>query len=353
MIAALVKKDVKLYFRNRFIAVVTIMGLVFYAILYYMLPAQVDETLDIALFIENPQATQIDERFEEYFEFTSFDSEAAMLAALEEEGDYLAGIAISASEAAAIDRGEKASIRAFYAPGIPTEVKNAYDDLLTITANGASPAFGGQFGRIDEEAVVLGPDMLESPIPIRDRFVPMMLLFLLAVEVMGVASLIMQEAESGTAQAVLTSPLRLSQFFTGKVIMGLAVAFVQLILLAAVIGKMSTSPLELMVTLLLGSFMIVGLSFLIASISRDYMSVLAWGMLVIIVFSIPAIAVLLPGLATAWAELIPSYFLVDAIHRILNFNASWGEIGSHLVVLFAAGLATMALGSALLRRRFQ
>jgi ABC-2 type transport system permease protein len=353
MIGTLVWKDIKLFFRNQFFAVITVLGLVAYVALYFLLPTEVDDSLNVAVYLENPQATTVDESFAEFFDYTLFDSEEAMREALQDDnGAFLVGLAISEEEAAAMTRGEETQINAVYAPGIPAETKQVYDDLLVVMANAANPTAAASFARVNETPIVLGNDIYDAPIPLRERIIPMLLLFILSVEVLGLATLITQEVEKGTARAILTSPLRLYQFFTGKALMGLLLAFSQLLVLVAITGKISTSPLLLLVTLLLGSFLIVGIGFLIAAISKDNMSVLAWGMLVIILFAIPAMSIMLPGLATGWVELIPSFFLVDSLHRILNFDAGWADVGRNLAILFAVSAGTLLVGAAVLRRRF-
>ncbi len=353
MIGALVLKDIKLFFRNQFFAVVTVLGLVAYIALYFLLPAEADDRLNVAIYLENAQATTVDESFADFFDYTLFTSEEALRDALQDDNsEYLVGLTISEEEAAEITQGDATDIGAVYAPGIPAEVKQVYDDLLVVMANAANPSAAATFGRVNETPVVLGNDIYDTPIPMRERIIPMLLLFILSVEVLGLATLIIQEVEKGTARALLTSPLRMHQFFTSKALMGMLLAFGQLVLLVAITGKISTSPLLLLATLLLGSFLIVGTGFFIAAISRDNMSVLAWGMLVIILFAIPAISIMLPGLATGWIELIPSFFLVDALHRILNFDAGWADVGRNLTILFATGAGTLLLGAAFLRRRF-
>lgn len=353
MTGALVLKDIKLFFRNQFFAVVTVLALVAYIALYFLLPSEVDDGLNVAVYLEEPQGTMVDESFAEFFDYTLFDSEEAMRTALQDSNsEYLVGLAISEEEAAAMTRGEAAEIGAIYAPGIPAETKQVYDDLLVVMANAANPAAAASFARVNETPVVLGNDIYDAPIPIRERIVPMLLLFILSVEVMGLATLIVQEVEKGTARALLTSPLRMPQFFTSKALMGMLLAFSQSLLLVGITGKLSSSPLLLLVTLLLGSFLIVGVGFFVAAISRDSMGVLAWGMLVIILFAIPAMTIMLPGLATGWVELIPSFFLVDSLHRIMNFDAGWADVGRNLAILFATGAALALLGAAVLRRRF-
>ena len=49
MIGTLVRKDLLLFFKNRYFAVITIMGLIAYTIIYYIMPRAVDQTLEIGL----------------------------------------------------------------------------------------------------------------------------------------------------------------------------------------------------------------------------------------------------------------------------------------------------------------
>ncbi len=50
-IGALVAKDLRLFFRNRFFAFVTVLGLVFYVIVYWAMPPAVDELLRLGLLV--------------------------------------------------------------------------------------------------------------------------------------------------------------------------------------------------------------------------------------------------------------------------------------------------------------
>ena len=53
MIGTLVVYDIKLFFRHRFFAIVTALGLVAYLSIYFLLPNQMDERLGMAFFIED------------------------------------------------------------------------------------------------------------------------------------------------------------------------------------------------------------------------------------------------------------------------------------------------------------
>ncbi len=352
MIGALVVKDMKLFFRNRFFAVVTVLGLVAYLIIYFLMPSQVDESLGMAFFLENPESSSLYEALTDEPDAYVFDSEAEMLTAMEETNDFFVGLSIPEESAAAIAKGEEVTLNAYYAPGVPAEAKQIFHDVLVMIANAANPEMLANFDRFQETEIVLGNDMSRAPLSMRDRFVPLLLMAIVIMEVFGLATLLTRDVENGTARALITGPLRLHQFFIAKVLIGMILAFGQLLILITIMGRLGTAPLLLLTTSLLGGFLMVGTAFLIAAISKDNMSVLAWGVVSFILYFIPGLSIMLPGLSTGWMEVIPSFFFVDSLHRILNFEAGWADVNRNLAMLFALGIGTLAIGSAVLRRRF-
>ena len=352
MIAALIEKDLTLYFRNQFFALVTGLGLVAYLVIYFLMPASADDALSFGLHVEEAAPSAINQRLGAFVTAERFNSEEALLAALE-ENELPAGLSLTAEQVAAIERGESATVSAYYAPGIPEDVRSAYDDVLTVLINVAGTPAGDEFGSIQETSEVLGPDLSGQPIAARDRLLPTLILAVLITETMGLATLITEEVEKNTVRALLTSPLQLSHFFTGKTIMGVSLAFVQVLLIVIVTGKITAAPLMLVTTLLLGSLLVTGLAFIIAALSRDFTSVMGYSVIFLLVLAIPAITVIFPAIATEWVEVIPTFYLVDTLHRILNFDAGWSDVGLNLLVLSIISLGALGLGSLTLRRRLQ
>ena len=352
MIGTLIVKDFKQFFRNRLFAVMTVISLIGFITIYFLIPDQVDENVGIAFWIENPATFPAYQILSENDNYGFLESEAAMLTTLEESNDYFVGLAIPEAAAVAAANGDPVTMTAYYAPNIPNEAKQIFEDVMIMLANSADPAIVANLNRINDTRTILGNNIYDAPISMRDRILPMLLVFILSVEILGLATLIVREVENGTARAMITAPLRLHQFFTAKALMGMLLAFTQLTLIVAITGKLATSPLLLLTTLFLGSFTIVGIGFLVAAVAKDNMSVLAWGMLVLLLFGIPGISIMLPGLATRWMELIPSFFLVDSLHRILNFEAGWVDVSRNLMMLTLVGIGTMMIGATVLRRRF-
>jgi len=200
---------------------------------------------------------------------------------------------------------------------------------------------------------VLGPDTSGEQIPARDRMRPLLAVALIMFEALGLATLISEEVESGTAQALLVTPARARDIFAAKGFIGVTLAFGQAALFLAVVGGMGSQPLIILVALLLGAALVTGVGFLIASAARDMMSVMAWGALALIIFTIPAFGILFPGAISDWVKAVPSYYLADTLHQAADFDAGWGSVWPDLLILLGFDLALILAGIRVLGRRFQ
>jgi ABC-2 type transport system permease protein len=346
IIGALVSKDYSLFFRNRFFAIVTVLGIVFYlAIYFWVMPKSVDESLDIGLYapVPLPAFEQIDE---EGMKIQVVESEKTLKDAVI-EGDYIAGIALPADIRDSLISGQKPKIKVYFASDVPQEYKDAIELLIRELAYEQT----GQELAIEVSEEILGPDMMGMQIPPRDRMRPMLAVLLLIFETFGLASLISEEVERRTIQALLVTPVTIKGFFVAKGITGISMAFIQAALFMAIAGGMNQQPLIIVTTLLLGAILVTGIGFIIAALSKDFMAVLAWGMVTLIPMFIPSFGVMFPGSVTDWIKVIPSYYLVDTVHRVANFGAGWGDIWLNLLILFGFDLVLVWIGIMALRRK--
>lgn len=350
MIRALIEKDVKLFFRNPLFAVITVLVMVVFVGAYYLLPGTTEDTLGLALYVEGQARDQVTDLFSEGLEAEVFDSEEGLVEAVE-DGEYPAGLVVTTEALTRAASGEETAVKVYYTPGITTDLREAYNDILTIAINYHRLGSEGTIN-IQAQEEVMGPDLLGEAIPARDRFMPAMLLLIAVVEMLGLSTIIVEEVEQDTVTALLTTPLQVGQFLTSKAVKGVALAFGQLLFVVLVTGLIVRGPAMLLVTLLLGCLLIVGLAFILASFTSDMMSVMSWGILVYIILLIPALGVLFPGVAGGWVRAIPSHYFITALHRIINFGASWGDVASSLLILLATGVVALAVGSLALRRRF-
>jgi ABC-2 type transport system permease protein len=345
---ALIRKDVQLYFSNRFFALITLLGLVVYIVIYFLLPTTVDDSLALGLYAaEMPPALESLLTEGEVSLYRAGTVEALQEAVL--DGVVPVGFVFPDDLPAQLLRGEQATVQLLLSPDLPPEFAEMYEAILHEFAFSIS----GQPLNIEVTEVVLGPDMAGGQIAPRQRLLPLLAVAVLMVECLGLASLVSAEVEAGTIQALLVTPLTMAGLFVGKGLFGTLFAFVQAALLVSVTGGLRHEPLLILAVLLIGAALVTGVAFLIASVARDLVSVMGWGMLAILLLLLPSFTILVPGLASNWIRLIPSFYLADTIYRTVNFGASWGDAAQSLVLLLAYATALMALGVVVLKRRFR
>ena len=347
VVLALIVKDFTLFFRNRFFAVVTPLGLVAYMVLYLVMPGSVDETLKIG--IHAPGLTQAFEQIQqEGLEIAAFDSGEALKDAVT-DGSVVAGVSVPPEVVQRLAVGEKSSVTVYFASDVPEEIRGSVQTLiggLFLSQLGQTPAV-----EVSEE--IIGPDMLGMQVSDRARLRPMLAVLILMMEAFGLAALISEEIERGTIRALLVTPLTARDIFLAKGILGTGMAFCQAIIFMAVVGGLSNHPVIVLTAMLLGAVLFTGAGFLMATLSKDIMSVMAWGVVVMIVMSVPAMGFLFPGSLSGWVEVIPTYYLVDTVHRVASFGAGWVDIWRNMLLLMAFNAAFVVVGVVALRRRFQ
>ncbi len=347
IIRTLVAKDFSLFFRNRFYAAVTALGIITYTIIYFILPSSVNENLELGLYAPVlPPAFELIQQ--EGITIQAFDSEEMLVEAVA-EGEYAAGIVLPADIMEKFASGQKPRITLYFLADAAAAVQDAIEVMIRELAYLQT----GQPLAIDISAQILGPDKLGEQIPTRDRMRPLLAVLIIMFETMGLASLISEEVEHGTARALLVTPMTVTDLFLAKGIMGVGLAIGQAVLFMAIVGGLENQPLIILTALLLGGMLATGAGFLVASLAKDMMSVMAWGVPTIIILGIPAFGILLPGIVSNWVKVIPSFYLVDTVHRVANFGAGWGDIWSNLLILLGFNLVLIWGGILALGRKFR
>ncbi|MFC2034835.1 ABC transporter permease [Chloroflexota bacterium] len=344
---ALIAKDFKLYFRNRFFALITVLAMVTYITIYFVMPQTVNETLEMAIYA--PILPPILEQAESHgLELELIESEEQLKEAVV-DGEYLAGVVVPPDFMDKLISGERGRLDVYFNANTPEGLRDSMKVLLEELAYLQS----GQILSVHVSPELLGRDMVGIQIPLRDRLLPMLVVIILMMEVLGLASLISSEVVGRTIQALLITPMTVRGLFVAKLIMGVSLAFAQALLFMAATGGLSQQPLIIILTLLLGAIMITGISFLVASGSKEMTTVMAWGMPALIVLSVPAFGVLIPGTVSDWVKVIPSYYLIDAIYQATNFNAGWSKLWNNLLILLGFDIIFVWLGIMVLGRKFR
>jgi ABC-2 type transport system permease protein len=350
IIRGLMAKDVTQMFRNKFVAAMTLLSIVAYAGVFYIMPKTVDETFDIALHAPKEYRKLLEQvtEEEEGIEIKTFKS-VEKLKEKVEDGDFNAGIVLPDDFAKTLLSEEKPKVRIYYPPEASKDMKRGIELILKESAF----ALTGERIPVDFDVKILGEDRAGEQIPPRDRVRPTFIILMLFMEMWGVANLITEETESKTMNAILITPAKASDVIVAKGVVGTLLGFSEAVVLALLLQVLKGDIAIILVTLLLGAMMVTGLAFIIGAFSKDLMSMAGYAVLAILLLIVPAIAVLFPGGASAWVKIFPSYYLVEAFDGIVTYGKNWVDFWQNLVVLLAFDVVVFMLGISLLRRRFQ
>lgn len=350
VLKAIIGKEFSLFFRNIFFALMSIIVLVIYLAIYFVLPAETEDDFKVGLYAEVPVIELLDE-FEHLNTGVVMADTPEVPKLLVENGDVPGGIILTKEDWTKVKAGEKMSMDVYVAPSTPGELANALAVITEMAMNDAGYQLQAKPLDIDVEETIMGFDLLGEEIPMRDRLLPLIAVFILMTETMALANLILEEMSKKTINAVLMTPVTLNQLFVGKGFTGITLAFLQALLVTLITGSLLNNPLIILVTLLLGAVLVTGLAFLIATVAKDMMSLIAWGILFLLLLSIPCFGVMFPGMSSDWVKIVPSFYMIDTIHKAANFGAGWGEIAFNLAALTGFCVATFWLGTTLLRRK--
>lgn len=345
---ALIGKDLRLHYRNRFILVITVLSVAIFCILYFVLPDTMDETYEIGIVGDVPDnILELIGEEDEGIALLRFAGPEELKNSID-EGEIFAGIRFPDKWITSLRAGEKPELELYFASDTPDEMVEIVRLLLSELAFEIS---GKTLQNIRWEGSFIGEDMSGEQIPYRERMRPLIAIVILFMETFGLASLISEEVERRTAEALLITPLTVPSFFTAKAILGTLLAFVQAAVVMLVVGGLTGGPLIILTTLLLGAIMITAVSFIMASAGKDFISVVAYGMPVFILLIIPGFSAVIPGAAAPWVRYIPSWFLTDTIVRVSQAGAGWSEVGRNLLILLGANVILIAAGILSLRRK--
>jgi ABC-2 type transport system permease protein len=345
LVAAIVRKDIKQISRNRFTAVITFLSIFAFAAIYYLMPADVDETFEVGLFLERgrealEQGLEKEER--EGLEVTFADSPAE-LRRLVREREVQVGFEVL------FPNGEP-QVTQYVSSETPEEIREAGE------------VFGREFGflllgrplPVEMEQQVIGVDMAGSLLPLRDSLRVLLLTAVLMIEVFALSDLLAAEIRSRTVRALLVTPADPRAFLSAKAVTGISLGLGEG-LLAGLLLRIITldTALGVIAFLLAGAVLVTALAFLIGSAGREMMSIIGLSTVAYIVLLLPGFTLIFPGLGSPLMRAIPTEPFIRAIDGLANRGQTLDVYLPELAYLTAYGLAFFALGYLALKARLK
>jgi len=379
VVAAIVRKDIGEYARDRLWAFLTVMVLVVVIVLFWWLPNDVDESIEVGIaglpdldltgleegqegMVLVPFATAADLEAVVAGDATAWtvggetvvvpvDSTTGEPAAAVEVAVSI-GIAFPPDFLPAVAAGDSTGVTIFVDGGVPAEVEATMEGLVREMAHTVA---GAELPVTTPDPasvyVVLGDDRVGNQATPRDAFRPIFVFLILLMELFVMASLIAKEIQDRTVTAVLVTPATIGDVLAAKGIAGAASGMTQAVIVLVAIDALGAEPVLVLTLMLLGAVMVAGTAMIAGSVGRDFMSTLFYGMAFMVPLMIPAFGALFPGTPSVWIRALPSYPLVDGLVEVSTYGAGWGDTLPQLGGLLAWCVGLFVLGWAVLKRK--
>lgn len=355
-IGAIVAKDLGQVFRNRFMAVISLLLILLYALLYNLLPDRVEESFKMGLHLRggevyvaegdggggpgSAEGFSVPSEVGRGVELAEADSLYELRALVERE-EVGAGLFLDLS-------GHPPRLELFLNARTPEEVAGAAE---TLAREIAYSLLGFRLP-VDLRTVVVGADMAGSQTPLRDKLRVLLLAFVFLLELYGLGNLLVEEIQHRTAQAVLVTSVSHAEFIAAKALTGMAIAFTEGLLLAVLLQAVDASTwFPVLVFLFLGAVLVVGFSFILGAVSRDFMSMAMISIVPFLILMLPGFAILYPGFTSPLLKAVPTWHLVEPLSGVLNYGKGLPDYLPAVFCLCLFSLASFWLGWYVLRRR--
>jgi ABC-2 type transport system permease protein len=343
-VKAIMKKDTIAAIRNSLVLLGLISGVLFAAV-YYVLPASVEETFDLAVYGESQVFSQLGG--EEGINFHFFESPGEVARAVE-QNDYVAGLVLPENFDALLAAGKKPEITLYFNSEQPENVRTSITYFIELAVEYA--ALQRPLPQMEEE--VLGEDLAGKHIPLREQSIPLYLVMALVMEMWTISTLIVEESAAGTMRAVLVTPASPSDVILSKGVVGvgysLLVAVAILILTKTFRGDLPV----LFLGVLLGAILSVMLGLFLGSLTENITGSYIYVGVPLLILILPGLVILLPGVSLSLMKAIPTYYLVDAVNQILNHGAHLSDVWRSFAVVGLCDVIFFFLGVTALRRRY-
>ncbi len=401
LLLAILKKDIRVYSRNMIYVFLTVLSLVFFVAIFWLVPDKVDE--DITFGITPPLSTLLSEGreslqahgvspqlLEELDEVESaFDEEGFILVEFEKEeplrkavsgelevyltdqGQFIIidpgsdqqvpddadkinldiGMSFPYTFLSDAIIGEQSTVIVFADAAVPEEIRGAMQGLIReIAFQLAGHELPVELP--DEETIILGHDRLGDQVSMRAKMRPLIAFFIMMMETFALASLISNEVLQRTVTALMVTPMRVWHFLLAKTIFGTALAMSQAAIILFFVRAFTAEnwPLLLLIVLL-GSLLFTAVAMLVGAAGKDFIGQLMFSMLFIIPLMIPAFAVLFPGSAATWVRALPSYPIVRLLYDVTIHGSLWADSINSIVYAVLWGFVLFGVGLFVLKRK--
>lgn len=257
---------------------------------------------------------------------TVLDSEAALRAAVEQH-EYDAGVVLPPNLDDQLAAPEPPPLQFF----VSGESLASTRLILGVTTLDEIRAVAGQQPPVDVVVTTVGD---ESWVPVEDRLLPLVVMYAVVVAALFLpASSLVEERQRRTLDAMLVTPVRMSEVLAAKAALGVILGVLMSVVTLAMNQALGNQAAALLLLLLVGAVMMAEAGLVLGCWARDantlFTAVKGGGIVVIA----PVLFILFPDLPQWIARIFPTYYFLQPIYDIA---VTGGALRDHLLELSIA-----------------
>jgi ABC-2 type transport system permease protein len=213
--------------------------------------------------------------------------------------------------------------------------------ILAVTTIDLVREIEGSPPPVDVQVVALGDEGL----PIDVRLVPFIMMYALVVAAVFLPAFsIADEREKGTLNALIVTPVKLSEVITAKGILGVILALAMTVLTLFLNNALGAEPLALFVVLLVGAILCAEIGLIFGAASKDVNAVFALIKGTGVLLIGPTVFYIWPDWPQWIAKLFPTYWVINPIFEVSLNNAGLEEVWVELLIgVGVIGLLALAV----------
>jgi ABC-2 type transport system permease protein len=222
--------------------------------------------------------------------------------------------------------------------------------ILAVTTLDILRRVEGRAPPVEVEINTLGD---AEALSISTRLVPMMVLFALLIAGVFVTAFgLVDEKEKRTLDAVLVTPVKLSEVLAAKAGLGFILAVLMAFATLLLNGSLGSRPAALLIALVVAGLMSVEFGLIYGTASKDIKTLFTLVKTLNLFLLAPVIFYIFPDWPQWIARIFPTYWLIDPIFEITIKNADLSSVGPDLgIALGICGLLIIPVSA--LKRRMQ
>lgn len=191
----------------------------------------------------------------------------------------------------------------------------------------------------------------KRPLPIEELAVLGILMWALVVTGMFVTgSMVVEEKEHGTLQAMLVTPMTMTEVLTAKGVLGLLICVSICTLTLVLNGALESRPWELAATLGIAALICTEIGLIYGAVARNAKMLYNLVQTLNFIVLCPLFFYFFPRWPQWPAKLFPSYWFIDPLYRVALKGATLSDVWTDLVLALVVA-AALAVPVVLLGRR--